>query len=110
MSDLFSRAMEKSDGIAEAQKACSKIKEKFPYLHDILAGFRGTNGKSDRNPGSVRIFSNGGELKAEVTGKEWVMRGYLLLPEGNLSFENIEAELAAGKIGWSANTERKIPY
>jgi len=110
MSDLFSRVMEKGDTIAEAQAACVKIKEKFPYLHDILAGFRGTNGKSDRNPGSVRIFTNGGEIKAEVTGREWVMRGYLILPEKNLSFEAIEAELAAGKIGWATNTERKLPY
>jgi hypothetical protein len=115
MSDLFRRAMERGDAYAEAGKAVSEIKSRFPYLHDLLAGCRKTGDGVDRLPGSLRIFCNGGEIKGEVTGPEWIMRGYLIVPQGVLSFEAIESELAAGRIGWSVKTERldpktKVPY
>lgn len=106
MSDLFARAMSKGDPHEEAEKAIGWMKSTLPYLHDVLAGCRPTPTTPARLPGSVRLFSNGGELKAEVTGAEWVMRGYLLIPHGILTVEAIEGELAAGRIGWSAKTER----
>lgn len=110
MSDLFARAMSKADAFAEAKAAIGWMRETYPFLHDILAGCRGSNGGVDRSPGSVRLFTNGGELKAEVTGMEWVMRGYLVIPKGDLTMALIEKELAEGRIGWSAKTERKPTY
>lgn len=115
MSDLFSRAMSKGDPYEEASKAVSELKSAFPYLHDVLAGSKANGSGVDRLPGSLRLFTNGGELKAEITGQEWIMRGYLLIPKGLLTFEAIEAELAAGRIGWTVKTERldgskKVPY
>lgn len=109
MSDLFGRAMVKGDPYAEAKKAVGHLKDRFPMIHDVLAGYSASNGVVNRMPGSIRIFTNGGFLKAEVTGQEWLMKGYLVLPHGLLSFEEIETELAAGNIGWSAKTERVNP-
>jgi hypothetical protein len=110
MSDLFARAMTKGDVFVEASNAVGWMKDVYPFLHQVLAGNHGSNGAVDRHPGSVRLFTNGGELKAEVTGMDWVMRGYLVIPKGFLTVELIEKELAEGRVGWSAKTERKPTY
>jgi len=115
MSDLFARAMMKGDPFAEAKKAVGHLKERFPMIHDVLAGYTASNGVVDRMPGSIRLFTNGGALKVEVTGQDWLMKGYLVIPQGLLTFEAIEAELAAGNIGWTAkheqpNSKTKPPY
>lgn len=105
MSDLFSRAMEKEDSFEQAAMAVKGIKKQFPYLHDVLAGARANGSGVDRSPGSLRLFTNAGTLKAEISGREWIMRGYLVLPEGVLSIEAIEETLKSGKIGWSVASE-----
>jgi len=106
MSDLFARAMTKGDPWEESRKAVGWMRETYPFLHDVLVGSPPSVTLAQRLPGSVRMFTNGGELKAEITGAEWVMRGYLVLPRGVLTIEAIEKELSEGKIGWSAKTEQ----
>lgn len=105
MSDLFSRAMEKEDTFEQAELAVRTIKSQFPYLHDVLAGSRANGSGVARAPGSLRLFTNAGALKAEISGRDWIMRGYLVLPEGVLSIEAIEETLKSGKIGWSVASE-----
>lgn len=106
MSDLLSRAMAKVDPWDEADKAISWLKSEFPHLHQLLAGRREKEKEVAVLPGSVRLFSNGGEFKAEFTGPEWIMKGYLVLPKDFNVIENMEKELAAGKIGWSVKGEK----
>lgn len=110
MGSLFDKAMGGGDLYEEAYKVCTKFREEFPQLADIIGGSKGKSGVVDRSPGSVRLFANGGELKAEITGTEWVMRGYLVIPQGVPCFISIEKELAAGRIGWGTKTERKNRY
>jgi hypothetical protein len=110
MADLFARAMSKGDTYEEAAKACDWLKEGYPYLHDVLCGHKPSKDGVPRLPGSVRIFTNGGELKCEITGQEWLMRGYLVLPPGVLTIEAIEDQLKSGQIGWAVKTERKASY
>lgn len=106
MSDLLSRAMSSADPWDEAAKAISWLETPFPNLHSLLAGRREKDKVMAVLPGSVRLFSNGGELKAEFTGPEWIMKGYLVLPKEVTVLESIEIELAAGRIGWSVKGER----
>lgn len=106
MSDLLSRAMSKGDPWDEASKAVGWLKENFPFLHQVLAGQREKEKVVAALPGSVRLFSNGGELKAEITGPEWVMKGYLVLPKEVTILENLEKELADGRIGWTVKTDK----
>lgn len=115
MSGFLERAMLKRDSFVEGRQACLWFRESHPALYEVLAGQDGKDGGTARMPGGVRLFSNNGELKAEITGQDWVMRGYLIVPKGLLTFEALEAELAAGRIGWSpkseqTSTSRKAPY
>lgn len=107
MGDLFRRATEKGDIFEEAEMAVRTLKTEFPHLHDLLCGKKGNGTTADRLPGSLRLFTNGGELKAEITGPEWVMKGYLIVPKEDMSFRAIEEQLSSGKIGWSVKTDRK---
>lgn len=115
MSDLLTRAMSSADPWDEAAKAISWLEKPFPNLHSLLAGRREKDKVMAVLPGSVRLFSNGGELKAEFTGPEWIMKGYLVLPKEVTILESIETELSEGRIGWSVKGERtnnsqKTPY
>ena len=115
MPDMFSRAMSKDDPFDQARAAIEWMKLVYPCLHDVLAGYRSNGTGIDRLPGSLRLFTNGGELKAELTGPDWLMRGYLVVPKGLLTIEAIEEEIKAQRIGWSVKTERtdnlkRVPY
>lgn len=115
MSDLLNRAMSSADPWQEAAKAISWLEREFPNLHTLMSGRPEKEKQVAVLPGSVRLFTNGGELKAEFTGPEWIMKGYLVLPKEVTILENMEKELAAGRIGWSVKGERpnsssKTPY
>jgi len=107
MADFLSQATVKGDPWVEARQCCAGIKDLFPCLYDVLVGSPPNGAGISRFPGSVRLFTNAGELKACLSGKEWLYDGYVVIPQGDTVLEGLEKQLKAGKIGWSPAREQK---
>jgi len=108
MSNLFDEAMSDADIYAEARASVEHLRELCPTLADLLGGTKGKSGVVDRSPGSVRLFSNGGRLKLEITGIDWVRKGYLLVPSEFKHFSHIESMLVNEKISWTKKAAQKV--
>lgn len=107
MSDMFTRAMAETDPWKDAEKGAGFLVKQFPMIAQILLGDPPTKEKTGRLPGSVRLFTNAGEIKACIQGREWLFDGYVLLPKEPNLLEALELELDAGRIGWSKSSEQK---
>jgi hypothetical protein len=105
MADFLGRATGKSDPWVEAKIAAEFIQAEFPYLYQVFIGSPPNAAGISRHPGSVRIFTNGNEMKAMLSGKEWENDGYLVIPKQVNLLEGIETALEAGLIGWSKSRE-----
>lgn len=115
MADFLSRATVKGDPWSEAEVAAKFLMGNYPCLYKVLVGDRPSGQDLGRLPGSVRLFTNGGEFKAVIQGKEWLFDGYLLVPKQDNIIAGIEEELKNGRIGWSvasgqANSSKKPTY
>lgn len=107
MASIFDEAMADGDMFEEARASVEHLRENCPLLADLLGGTKGKAGVVDRSPGSVRLFSNGGVLKMEISGIEWTRVGYLVVPKEIKHFSHTEALLESAKISWSKKRERK---
>jgi len=110
MSSILDRVNMKDDPWEGAQRACAWMKDDYPETYAVLTGRPKSKDSEGVLPGSIRLFTNGGELKAVIGGKEWLMDGYIVLAHGVTILAAIEAELQQGRIGWKATTERKPSY
>ena len=107
MSDFLSGAMGVDDIKADAITAIAPIANKFPLIAQLLMGKWSDDGDVIRTPGSIRVFINGGRIKLQLTGQDWIKTGYVTMPEGVLDFEVIENMLADGKVDWSRSKPPK---
>lgn len=107
MADFLSRATVKGDPWTEAETAVKHLIGNYPCLYKVLVGDRPSAADLGRLPGSVRLFTNGGEFKAVIQGREWLFDGYLIIPKEDNIVQGIEEELKAGRIGWSVASEQK---
>ena len=110
MGSFLDRATQAGDQYGDALKACEPYLSKYPCLHAILAGEKPTPTNPGREPGSVRIFTNGGEMRASIGGKNWLYTGYLELPQRVMTLADIEDALKAEKIGWKLVDVRKPSF
>lgn len=115
MSDLFQRATKATNVWQDARAAAGHLVDHFPLVSEVLLGSPAGDGSSGRLPGSIRVFTNGQELKACLSGREWLFDGYLVLPKEVDIITAMELELQAGRVGWSAasgqkNSSRQASY
>lgn len=110
MSGFLSQATVKGDPWLEAKAAAEPIRELFPCIYDTLIGSPPNGAGISRMPGSIRLFTNAGELKACLSGKDWLYDGYVVLPKDVAILQGLEEQLKAGKIGWSPAREQKDSY
>lgn len=109
MPSIFDEAMGESDLFEEARRSVDHLRPDCPLLADLLGGTKATSTSVERSPGSIRLFSNGGVLKMEISGIDWTRKGYLIVPTEITRFSLTEALLESGKISWSKKTERVNP-
>jgi len=110
MSSFLDRAITLGDEYEEAERAAKHLAEKFPCLCAVLTGIRPKGEAPGVSPGGIRIYTNGGQVKAMMSGKGWENLGYLDCGPTLTSLQDIEDALAQGKIGWKKATGQTIPY
>jgi hypothetical protein len=110
MSNFLSRAGVDGNEWEEAREAAAHLRETFPQLYALFTGNEPKGDIPGVAPGGVRIFTNGGQLKAMISGKNWLNVGYLDCGKELTSLADIEAALQSGAIGWKKATERTLPY
>jgi len=106
--DFLSQATGSGDARAEAMAGVAPIAEKFPCIAKVLMGQWNTDGSVFRTPGAVRIFTNGGRIKVQLSGQDWNYHGYVTLPEGELSLDVLEKLLLECKVDWSKSKTEKL--
>lgn len=112
---ILNQATGKADVWEDAKAATAELLDRFPNLVELLRGKPQKGDDPGVYPCSVRIFSNGKQLRAQISGKEWLWDFYVDIPSGVDVLEGLENQLKAGKFGKSASTEqknasRKLPY
>jgi len=110
MSKFLQNATSEGSCFDEARAAAEHLYKDFPAVYAILTGEPASTGFIGRLPGSIRLFTNGTELKAMLSGREWVKDGYIVVPKQVDIIGGIEEELQAGRIGWSAASGQKNSY
>lgn len=113
--DFLSRATGATDTFGDAREAAGYLQKPLPHIARILMGEPKVGADTARLPGSIRLFTNGTDLKACISGREWIFDGYVVLPKELDLLAALELELEAGRIGWSVvsvqkDTSRKAPY
>lgn len=110
MAGFFDRVKGTETNFEEAQEGAERFKEQFPHIYAILTGLEGKTEEDSVQPGSIRLFCNGGELKFHVSGRNWKQEAYGLVAKGLEPIVAIEQALQAGQLSWKKITDRKITY
>lgn len=110
MSSFLDRAATAGDEYEEAEKAAAHLQAAFPCVYQVLTGVRPKGELPGVAPGGIRIYTNGGQVKAMISGKGWENIGYLDCGPTLTSFKEIEDAISQGKIGWKKATGQTIPY
>jgi len=110
MAGFFERVKGTESNYEEAQEGAKRFEEHFPFIYGILAGQEGKNEEESRQPGSIRLFCNGGELKFHVSGRNWKQEAYGVVAQGLEPLVAVEQAIQAGNVGWKKVDDRKPTY
>lgn len=110
MSSFLDNANAEVDLYDEAEKACKHLQESLPCLYAVLTGVRPQGAIPGVAPGGIRIYTNGGVLKAAISSSTWKKIGYLDCGKHLTSLVDIEAAIAEGSIAWNDPPKRNNSY
>lgn len=88
------------DDRADRMEAIQPIAGDFPAIAELLLGSLDASGSVNRQPGSIRIFTNAGRIKVELNGQDWIRRGFMTMPQGQMDLRVIESMIQDGKVEW----------
>jgi len=108
---VFSRKVnDKSDEYEENRASIAVLMDEFPEICATLLGtpplFEGT----PVAPGTIRLFINGGRLKAMLSPKNSDLALYTTIQHPEHLLECLESNLQEGKYDWKKSSERTTPY
>jgi hypothetical protein len=108
---VFSRKVnDKSDEYEENRAAIAALMDEWPEICACLLGTPPLFEGSPVAPGTIRLFMNGGRLKAMLSPKNSELALYTTIAEPEHILACLEQNLQEGKYDWKRSTERTTPY
>jgi len=105
-----SKVNDKGDEYEENRAAIACWMDEFPEIAATLLGTPPLFGGTPVSPGTIRLFINGGRLKAMLSPKNSDLALYTTIDQPEHLLACLEQNLQEGKYDWKRSTERTTPY
>jgi len=110
MGNFLERATQEGNRYEEARRAAAHLQEELPCLYSVLTGIEPKGETVGLLPGSVRIYTWGGQLRAMLSGEKWENLAYLDCGPHLRTLAQIDEAIRDGNMVWKKASDRKNSY